>query len=389
MLIRAGIGQSSSRDATVAGREAACAALAKLGGDEPALVIVYAALHYAAPDLLRSVRSVTAGTPLVGATTSGYFAGGDFSPPGEGVAVLALTHGDYRFGIAAAEDIDQDMHGVGQRLARESRDAAGGSQYGVVLVLADGLVSEMSDHQQLIQGIYRVTGLRTPTVGGVASDEFTMSGTSVFYDDKVLTRGAVAVWIASPEPLKVVTGHGWTPVGRPLLVSVSRGTQIVEIDGRPAFDAYCEQLAGIGVQVDRGARFWDTGYRHPLGLLQPNGSVLIRVPEHTVDDGSLWTHSPTPAGCAVQVMTGSTDGLLEHAGMVSRAAVESHHAPGVVLAFSCAARLAVCESRIAEEAAGIQAAAGVPTFGFYTYGEFARTVGSLGVHNATVTALAL
>jgi hypothetical protein len=282
------------------------------------------------------------------------------------------------------------MHGIGQRLARESRDAAGGGQYGAVLLLADGLVSQMSDHQQLIQGIYRVTGLRIPTVGGVASDEFTMSGTSVFYDDKVLTRGAVAVWIASQDKLNVVTGHGWTPVGRPLLVSVSHGTQIVEIDGRPAFDAYCEQLAGIGVEVDRSARFWDTGYRHPLGLLQPNGSVLIRVPEHTVDDGSLWTHSPIPAGCAVQVMTGSTDALMEHAGLVARGAVESRQSPGVVLAFSCAARLAVCESRIAEEAAGIQSAAGeVPTFGFYTYGEFARTVGSLGVHNATVTALAL
>ena len=73
----------------------------------------------------------------------------------------------------------------------------------------------------------------------------------------------------------------------------------------------------------------------------------------------------------------------------AQAAVEAQPEAGAVLAFSCAARLAVCGSRIGEEAAAIQAAANVPTFGFYTYGEFARTVGTLGVHNATITALAL
>ena len=63
--------------------------------------------------------------------------------------------------------------------------------------------------------------------------------------------------------------------------------------------------------------------------------------------------------------------------------------PGVLLAFSCAARVAACGARIEEEPARLQASSGVPTFGFYTYGEFARTVGTLGVHNATITALAL
>jgi hypothetical protein len=31
----------------------------------------------------------------------------------------------------------------------------------------------------------------------------------------------------------------------------------------------------------------------------------------------------------------------------------------------------------------------VPTFGFYTYGEFARTTGAAGFHNTTIAALAL
>ena len=46
--------------------------------------------------------------------------------------------------------------------------------------------------------------------------------------------------------------------------------------------------------------------------------------------------------------------------------------------------------RAAEEAQVLQAAAGaVPTVGFYSYGEYGRTRGVLGTHNATLTALAL
>jgi hypothetical protein len=62
----------------------------------------------------------------------------------------------------------------------------------------------------------------------------------------------------------------------------------------------------------------------------------------------------------------------------------------VLLAFSCVARIDILRERAGEEAALIQAAAAdVPTFGFYTYGEFARTTSVSGYHNATIAALAL
>jgi hypothetical protein len=62
----------------------------------------------------------------------------------------------------------------------------------------------------------------------------------------------------------------------------------------------------------------------------------------------------------------------------------------VLLAFSCVARIDILRERAPEEAALMQkAAAHVPTFGFYTYGEFARSTSVSGYHNATIAALAL
>jgi hypothetical protein len=62
----------------------------------------------------------------------------------------------------------------------------------------------------------------------------------------------------------------------------------------------------------------------------------------------------------------------------------------IVLLFSCVARWDVLGDRGPEEAVRLQAAAGeTSTFGFYTYGEFARTSSVSGYHNATLAAIAL
>ena len=71
-------------------------------------------------------------------------------------------------------------------------------------------------------------------------------------------------------------------------------------------------------------------------------------------------------------------------------ALNAHPQPGVLLAFSCAARAAIFGESTSEEVRLLQAAAGeIPIFGIYCCGEFARTAGVLATHNATLTALAL
>ena len=101
------------------------------------------------------------------------------------------------------------------------------------------------------------------------------------------------------------------------------------------------------------------------------------------------TFTELPPFSAVNIMSGREDDLLGVTGPVVAEALEGRDA-SVLLMVSCAARHEVLGSRIAEEAERFQAAAGsVPTFGFYTYGEFARNRSVAGHHNATIAALAL
>jgi hypothetical protein len=227
-------------------------------------------------------------------------------------------------------------------------------------------------------------------VGGAAGDEQKFVATFVFLDDQVLEAGAVAVWIASERPITIVSRHGWEPIGVPLLVTRAEGTTLLELGGRPAATAYEEQLGLTPGQLT-DEDFWGTSIWHPFGLLQADGSAIIRVARSKTPEGTLRIQGCVPPeGSAVQVMSGDTDSLLSVVAPVATAALAANPEPGVLLAFSCAARAAMFKDRAPEESRLLQEVAGdIPSFGIYCCGEFARTSGVLGTHNATLTALAL
>jgi hypothetical protein len=188
----------------------------------------------------------------------------------------------------------------------------------------------------------------------------------------------------------VVTRHGWTPIGIPLIVTRAQGTEIVELGGRQASDVYEEQL-GLTPGELPPQRFWATSILHPFGLLQPDDTTIIRVARAKTAEGGLRIQGCVPpAGSAVQVMTGSADSLIGVAEEVVAEALKDREDAAVLLTFSCAARAMIFGPRAPEEARRLQAAAGpLPTFGFYCCAEFARTSGVLATHNATLTAVAL
>ncbi|MEU2350342.1 FIST N-terminal domain-containing protein [Modestobacter sp. NPDC049651] len=383
-----GTGTSELPAASDAGREAAAAAVATLQGTPPALVVVFASVRYDLGELLAGIRSVTGDAPLVGSTSSGHFAGAEYGRPGSGVAVLALAGGDHRFGVGSATGLGAAPREAGAEVVRTARQAAGGEDlpYAAVLLLADGLVP---GQQQMIAGAHRAAGASVPIVGGAAGDDWQLTRTSVLVGDQVLTDAVVGVWIASPRPLTVATAHGWAPVGPPQLVTRAEGDVIHEIGGRPAAEVY----AGA-VDVEEAARRGPVpdvameASSYALGVIEPDGSHLVRA-IYVRPDGEISSFEPVATFSAVQLMTAERQTLLEVVDEVAASALVTGE-ERVLLTFNCAARQVIIGDRIEEEVARLQAAAGAATcFGFYTYGEFARSRGAGGVHNATLTALAL
>ncbi len=382
-----GTGTSTADDAREAGCAAAATAVTHLDGEAPSLVLVVASVRYELDQLLAGVRSVTGGAPLAGATSSGHFVGEEVTPAGTGVAVLVLAGGDYRFGVGSADRMGARPAEAGSALTRAARAAADAADlpHAAVLLFTDGLGG---DQQSVLSGVHRAAGAAVPVVGGAAGDDRRMQSTSVFHDDRVVGDGAVGVWIGSPRPLSVASAHGWSAVNLPQMVTRSDGNAVHEIGGRPATEVYAEYAdlsAGEGLRRADG-RLWQSSFA--LGVLEPDGSHLVRAVFPT-EAGPLNSFTPLPPFSAVQVVTADPEALMSVIDGVAAQAMP-HGDESVLLAFDCIARMDILGEDHPREIERLQAAAGDATaFGFYTYGEFARTAGRGGVHNATLTAIAL
>jgi len=176
-----------------------------------------------------------------------------------------------------------------------------------------------------------------------------------------------------------------------MLVTSVDGPVVLEIDGRPAPEVYNEIIQRAGEErrdhFEGAWRGWHAF--HAFGLIEPNGSKLIRGAFIT-EDGVLRTFTPLPEYSAVQIVSADEDDLLDVSEQLVADGLRDVPDPAVMLMFSCIARTDILADRAPEEAARLHKAAGaVASFGFYTYGEFARTTGVAGYHNATITALAL
>lgn len=388
--MKSGTGTSELSDAQMAGREAAIAATQTLDGATPLLVIVYASVRYDLVELLAGIREVTGETPLTGMTSCGHFSGDTVAGPDQGVIVLVLGGGEYRFGVAAASGMGADPEAVGTTLARAAKVAAkrpgdaAELPHAAMILFTDGLGG---DQQAVLTGVHRVFGAAVPVVGGAAGDDRKMQRTSVFCNGEVLTDAAVGVWIGSPRPLLVASAHGWTPVSLPVVITSSQGSVIHEIAGRSAAEVFHELAAADSEKpLHANGAIWQTSYS--LGLIEPDGGHLIRAVFLT-PEGPINTFTPIPTYSAVQLMSADPGTLLEVVDdVVAEALVYGDES--VLLAFDCIGRMDTFgDDYPAEIVRMIAAAPNARCFGSYTYGEFARARGVGGVHNATLTTLAL
>ena len=207
----------------------------------------------------------------------------------------------------------------------------------------------------------------------------------------MLSNGIVAVWINSARPMGVSVDHGWRPAGKPMLVTRAEGTVVHELDGTPALAAYLAEQGGslertdleffrkVMEQPGRPAQCARPLRRPPAARLPPRGRRHQLQHRHPGAD-----HPPGDVDRRRRADRGRPRGGR------GRGRASSTGKARLALVFSCGSRVPLLGDRIRDEVTAISSALdGAPVCGFYTFGEFARTTGSTGVHNSSVAVLAL
>jgi hypothetical protein len=380
-----GVGRSGVADPEAAAVEAV---LGSCAGRKPALLVLFASEAMDLPALVARARAEAGDAELIGCSTAGEIA--TDGPGDAGVVAVAFGGDGFTIATTAVSGIAADARQTGAEAAACLAEVAD-APHRILLLLTDGLAG---DQQEIVRGAYSVAGAGVPLVGGCAGDDLRMSATHQFHDGQVLQDSVVAAAIGSDAPLGIGVRHGWRAVGEGMLVTSSGSNRVLELDGRPALDVYCEVLDVPEEARADAEAFTRFALTHPLGMSRRASEEQVRfIAAADFEQRSLLTIAEVPQGGVVWLMEGDGDSVLAATDGACADALAGlgGSEPKALVVFDCIARRGVLgEDGIGEEVQRVaRHAGGAPVAGFYTYGEIARTQGVSGFHNQTLVVLAI
>ncbi|MGQ9755788.1 MAG: FIST signal transduction protein [Desulfotomaculales bacterium] len=367
--VKAGIGYSRRRDGGEAGREAARQACAQVG--KPALAFLFTTEEYDQAAVLSQVLEDTRGARLVGACGAGIV-----TPEGvlrEGVGVLALA-GEVEAATALVSFAPEEPEATGRRLG-EALLSASSAPEGTVIVFPDGLAGNIAG---MLRGLYDVAGPDFKCVGGGTGDNLRFMATCQMTEAGVASNAVAAALIAGCS-FGLGVGHGWKPVGSPLIITRARDRVIYELDERPATAVYAQRVGDLDVE-----RFPEYGMRHPLGIADASGRFIIRDPLLARPDGSIQLMTEVPSRAVAYLMQYEREELLGVTQEVAAAAKGQVRKPRFALAFHCVSRSLLLGYGVGERIIREALGESVPFLGLLTFGEVAPYDDAPLFHNKTL-----
>jgi hypothetical protein len=127
--------------------------------------------------------------------------------------------------------------------------------------------AELFDGTTLVHELSEAIGRDKIFFGGMAGDDFTLTGTAVFTQNRETNHGLVTLVLdADKVSLNGMAITGWKKLGISRKVTHSKGKLLYSIDGKPAVDMYLKYLGKSEGGADRD-----------FNLLK---ELVIRIPIH-------------------------------------------------------------------------------------------------------------
>ncbi len=386
----AGVGTSTALDSEQAGAEAAKTAMEHLESGSCDFVLVFGGMGYEHRGLLRGVRSVTGNAPLVGCSTQGVVGSRWARESPRAVAVMALRSRDLTFTHGVCEGLSRDSYEVGRKIGRDL--LASPPDHPVVLFCVyDPLTGVNVD--RLLGGLESVRSI--PVVGGAASQPWgRFVETRQYFDGEPLQDAAACVLVSGAATAEIGVTHGAVPLGMEATITRAEGNIIYEIDGRPAYRAWRDQVSAQDDFSTEDTAQWAIGIR-PAEILQGDyeGCVTRSLFKVDPESGSIYLQSEIPEGSRVVFHRRTFEAVIDRAARMGERLGQriGDRSPYFALSFECGARSspflghpgALDELCRVQAAIGAASGAEIPWLGMYAWGEIAPLGGRNYFHNYT------
>src|SRR6056297_2058950 len=314
------------------------------------------------------------GIDIFGATSCGEFTDGHQSN-GE-IAVLLLDLNREAYSILIEDIGDRTIKETAVHLAKTSLQTFSNPS---LILCSTGVTpsSDVFDGMTLVHELSEAIGRDKIFFGGMAGDDMTLSGTSVFTQKRETNHGLLALVLnADKVSLNGMAITGWKRLGISRTVTRSKGSFLYSIDGKPAVDMYLKYLGkdkeGAGLDFDV---LNELSFNYPFIAERENSDEIVIKGPMSIDrdenalvtdmemrEGETFWFSVPPDFDIVQE-------IIDEATNVKNSVGDNADA---LLVFSCAGRKPALGPLATMENEGLAEVWNSPMAGFFTYGEFGR-----------------
>jgi signal transduction histidine kinase len=401
--IEVGHGASDRDDSHAAGAEAAALAIASIAHNPLSALFVFTSARYDAAEVLRGVRSVIAGVPVLGATTAGEICNGRRT---RSVTVAAIASPHLTVHCGLGHDVSRDAkaalaEAVGsralqpffdespelrQRLTREGKSL-------FALLFSPGNTRHHDSRSYELLEMLKARSLGAfPVVGGSSADDWRLERNAVLLGSEVHYDGLLIAIVETKLQVGIALAHGFRPTGLETTVTEMRGQEMVTLDGQPAAEAMAK-LVGTTREALEGKHVTLTT-RRAIGIGDAMGQIGITVCTFMTPQNGVRMAQPVAPGTVLKIMEPDPAGMLAAGQDAVRKAMlrAGISQPALGLVNYCALRARFLgDEGAAREIAGMTEAMGsAPLVGFCSFGEAGLGDDGTSRHaNASISLLVL
>jgi small ligand-binding sensory domain FIST len=239
-MIRAGVGQSSITATDQAAELAAAAAMGQAGISRADAVMVFFTADHAPNSqiLLSTLTRVTGSDRIVGSSGAGVLTSAGEIEGQHGIAVLVFSSDEIQTHPFLFQPLRERDEEVGGKIAQ-------------TLALAPGPASLLTlfpdtyngQPQQLLNSLADRTGF-VPVVGAGSSEAGIAQATYQICGDSCVSNSVAGLQLSGSFQALVDITQGCQPITEPMVITKAEKNLILEINDRPALEAFAKLLKG-------------------------------------------------------------------------------------------------------------------------------------------------
>jgi len=352
-------------------------------GFTPTLAIVFLSIKQDREEICKILEEKE--IQIFGATTAGEFIDGTI---GDGSTVIMLLDiSPEKFKVIAIETGDRTTSEISEEVGRKGLEKFSNPAF----IVASGGIS--TDGEKIVNGIEDIVGEDAIIFGGLAGDDFSMSGTYAFTNNQYSINGLVVI-ILDADKVNVtgLATSGWQPVGTLRTITKSEGNVVYTIDDQPALDVVIKYM-GVNKNLDELKDvIINVGSEFPMQLQREGAEPVIRAPLFAnKEDRSLVCAGSVPQGSKIKFSLPPDYNVINKVVDECRELRDKEMSEAeAMIMFSCKARHLSLGPMVSDEIDQVKEVWNTPLVGFFSYGEMGKaTAGKHEFHNNTCSLVVL